>query len=106
MKEFLLIALALSAGLAASAQTYMPVTLTGFNADVVADGAGSAMVSSNNDVDGGGYVFVAQNFINPSGQSPSAAGSLPNGGLITSAVTTTPGLTYQLAPYTANNSLR
>ncbi|MBL7753383.1 MAG: hypothetical protein JNM44_02815, partial [Chitinophagaceae bacterium] len=78
---------------------YIPVTMTGYNADVVADVAGNAMGSTNNDVDGVNYVFMSQSY-NPGGSF------MPLGGLVNSVVATTPGLTFQLEPYTANNSLR
>src|SRR6478735_4735253 len=107
MKKLLLTSFAAVAlMLQAKAQTFSHavVPVTGFTADVIADGAGSAASSTTADVDGVNYNFVAQNFVNPSNASPTSA--LPNTGLITSAVTSTPGLTYQLAPYTANNSLR
>src|SRR5688572_21741523 len=95
----LLLATALLAAFSAQAQTtYTQVPVTGFNADIIANGAGTAMSSTNNDADGL-MVFAAQNFVNPSNQTPGANTALPNSGLITSAVTTTPGLTFQLAPY-------
>jgi hypothetical protein len=106
MKKSLLTLIAAALALQANAQTYTPITLTGFNYDLVANGPGSAMSSTTNAVDNSDFAFVAQNFVNPSNQSPSAAGSLPNSGLVTSAITTTPGLTFQLAPYTGNNGLR
>ncbi|MFC5271257.1 T9SS type A sorting domain-containing protein [Adhaeribacter terreus] len=104
MKKTLLLACAFALGFKGFSQTYAPVSLTGFTADVVANGSGTVASSTSIDMDGASFNFVAQNFINPSGQSPSSA--LPNSGIITSAVTSTPGLTYQLAPYTGNNSLR
>nr|MBA3901294.1 T9SS type A sorting domain-containing protein [Bacteroidota bacterium] len=54
------------------------------------------------DVDGVNYNFVSLDFINPSNQSPTSA--LPVSGTINSIITS--GLTYQLASYSANNSLR
>src|SRR5688572_23226062 len=103
----LLLATALLAAYSSQAQTptYTQVPVTGFNADIIANGSGTAMSSTNNDADGL-TVFAAQNFVNPSNQTPGANTALPNNGLITSAVTTTPGLTFQLAPYTGNNVLR
>lgn len=80
--------------------TYVPVVVTGFNADVVADVAGNANGSTNADYDGVNYVFMSSTF-NTAGPS-----FIPNGGLINSVVASTPGLTYQLQSYTANNSLR
>ena len=106
MKKSLLTAFVLALALKASAQTsYTQVALTGYNADIIANGSGSAASSTNNDADKIN-VFVAQNYVSPSNQSPAANTALPNSGLIASAVTTTPGLTFQLAPYTGNNVLR
>src|SRR5688500_16208195 len=105
MKKLTITAFALAICSGLYAQTYTPVALTGFTADVIANGSGPAAASTTNDVDASGYAFVAQDFVNPAGQS--AAGvTLPNSGTITSAVTSPPGLTFQLEPYTANNSLR
>jgi hypothetical protein len=79
---------------------YIPVAVSGYNADVVADIQNDAFNSTNNDVDGVNYVFMTQSY-NPLGSS-----YMPITGLFTSVVPTTPGLTYQLASYTQNNSLR
>ena len=85
---------------------FTPAAVTGFTADIVANGAGTVMSSTTSDMDGGAtntrFAFVAPTFVNPSGASPTS--SLPAGGLISSAAT--PGLTFQLASYSANNSLR
>src|SRR6478609_5552392 len=105
MKKLLLTSFAAAAlMLQAKAQTFSHavVPVTGFTADVIADGAGSAANSTNADVDGVNYNFVAQNFVNPTNVSPTSA--LPATGLINSLAT--PGLPFQLAPYTGNNSLR
>lgn len=83
-----------------SSAIYTPVALTGFNADVVADIPGNASGSTTADYDNVNYVFMSASY-NPSGTS-----AMPAGGLISSVVASTPGLTYQLQPYTANNSLR
>src|SRR6478735_2842966 len=104
MKKTLLLAGALIFGFKGFAQSYTPVALTGFTDDVVANGSGTVASSTSTDLDAASFNLVALNYVNPSGQSPTSA--LPNNGLITSAVTTTPGLTFQLASYTANNSLR
>jgi gliding motility-associated-like protein len=53
---------------------------------------------------GTNWCFAAPAFTNPAGIRPST--SLPATGLISSAVAATPGLPYQLASYSANNSLR
>jgi hypothetical protein len=97
-----LLTLALSAlGLATAPlarAAYTPVTVSGYNADVVANGTGLSTNSTTIGIDAGGYVFMAQDY-NPTGTS-----YLPNSGLINSAATS--GVTFQLASYTGNNSLR
>ncbi|HSI91135.1 MAG TPA: hypothetical protein VK927_08460, partial [Adhaeribacter sp.] len=86
-------------------QPYTPVSLTGFTADIVANGSGAATSSTTHPVDdGNGFSFVALNYVNPSNQSPTTG--LPNNGTISSVVTSSPGLTFQLAPFTGNNALR
>ena len=93
----------LSQGNAQNLQT-MPIQ-SGFNADVVANGIGSSALSTSNDVDGVNYNFVSRDFQLTSTSAVLTYG-LPTTGLITSAVAAPAGLTYQLAPYSANNSLR
>lgn len=99
-------ALGLFASSFALAQNYqqMPIQ-SGFTADVVANGTGSSAVTTNNDVDGVSYAFVAKDFLLTSTSTPINYG-LPVDGIINSIVTTTPGLSYQLASLSANNSLR
>lgn len=104
MKKLLLSAFALALSQQVYSQTYTPIAVTGYTADVVANGAGTVISSTTHDVDGVNYNFVTQSFVNPANASPTSF--LPASGLITSAVSSTPGLTYQLAPYTGNNSLR
>ncbi|RYY15555.1 MAG: gliding motility-associated C-terminal domain-containing protein [Cytophagaceae bacterium] len=88
--------------------TYTPVAVTGYTADVIADGTGPVASRTTNTIDRGNatvkWCFANTTYVNPTGQSPVLA--LPASGLLPSAVTTTPGLTFQLAPATANNSLR
>jgi len=93
----------------ASAQiTYTPAAVTGYSADVIAEGAGTVASKTTNTIDRGNatvrWCFANTTYVNPTGQTPVRA--LPASGLLPSAVTTTPGLTFQLAPATANNSLR
>jgi hypothetical protein len=102
MKKILPIALAVALGFQAKAQTYAPITLSGFTADIIANGFGPALTSTTADVDGSAYNFVSQNYVGPANQTPSTA--LPANGTINSATTT--GLTFQMAPYSGNNSLR
>ncbi|WP_426279180.1 fibronectin type III domain-containing protein [Chryseobacterium sp. S-02] len=99
-------ALGLFASSFALAQNYqqMPVQ-TGFTADVVANGTGSSAVTTNNDVDGVSYAFVAKDFLLTATSTPINYG-FPVDGIINSVVTTTPGLSYQLGSLSANNSLR
>ncbi len=81
------------------AQNYSAVAVSGYNADVIADGAVFAS-SVTADVDNAGYYFLNQSF--------TAFGTptyyLPTNGLINSITTT--GLSFQLADATLNNSLR
>ncbi len=99
-------AMALFAACSVAAQNYqqMPVS-SGFTADVIANGVGSSTVSTNNDVDGAGYAFVARDFQLTSSSAALTYG-IPVNGLINSVVAATPGLSYQLASLSANNSLR
>jgi len=82
--------------------TFVPVPLTGFNHDVVANGVGNASASTTLAVDQADWNLVAPDFKAVAGNAaPTAA--LPANGLINSAATT--GLTYQLANYTGSNDL-
>src|SRR6476469_8302377 len=95
MKKLLLTSFAAAAFmLQAKAQTFTHavVPVTGFTADVIADGSGSAANSTNADVDGQNYNFVAQNFVSPTNSSPTTF--LPTGGLLNSLVTA--GMPFQL----------
>jgi hypothetical protein len=105
----LLLALALGTGYTSWGQTYTPITLTGFNQDVIAEGTGAAPNLTTYDVDGSngaGYVFMSANYVNPTGTAPTVTRPIPNNGLITSISTATAGLTFQLGGYAANNVLR
>jgi len=86
---------------------YQPVTLaaSSYNADIVANGIGSAITSTNANADGGtpGYSFLSLDFKATSGSAAATYG-LPINGLINSAATS--GLGYQLADYSSNNALR
>ncbi|UOQ96788.1 T9SS type A sorting domain-containing protein [Hymenobacter sp. 5317J-9] len=96
-------ALGLGAFLVGAAQAApVPVAVTGYTADVVADGTGAASARTTADFDGVSFALMALGYTNPAGAS--ATVGLPASGLINSAAT--PGLSFQLASYTANNSLR
>ncbi|MFC5271256.1 gliding motility-associated C-terminal domain-containing protein [Adhaeribacter terreus] len=91
------------------AQTvYNTVPVSGFTDDVVANLPGAANLSATNDMDGGNaptrYCFVTQSYRNPSGAAPVTY--LPASGFFTSIERSTLGLTFQLADYNANNTLR
>src|ERR1043165_3961305 len=79
---------------------YVPVAVSGYNADIVANGVGTALSSITGDVDGAGYAFMAADF-NPLGALPTAF--LPPNNTVYSVATS--GVTFSLAPYNANNSL-
>jgi len=88
-----------------SAQTYQTLNVTsGYNADLIANGSGTASSSTTQSVDSptNGYVFMSTDFMNGAGAMPTSG--LPSSGLINSASTT--NLSFQLAPYGVNNSLR
>ncbi|MCC3216082.1 GEVED domain-containing protein [Chryseobacterium sp. X308] len=99
-------AIALFSATAMMAQNYqtMPIS-SGFTADVIANGIGSSTITTNNDVDGVSYAFVAKDFQLTSTSAAITYG-IPVDGIINSVVGTTPGLSFQLAGLSANNSLR
>ncbi|GAB0155519.1 hypothetical protein CHRYSEOSP005_07800 [Chryseobacterium sp. Alg-005] len=99
-------AIALLSASAIMAQNFqtMPVQ-SGYTADVIANGVGSSSVSTNNDVDGVSYAFVARDFQLTSTSAPITFG-IPVDGIINSVVASTPGLSYTLGNLSGNNSLR
>lgn len=79
---------------------YLPIDLSGFSDDVIANGIGTANSSTTNDVDGVSYALVSQDFqLNATAPSPTQY--LPIDGEIVSGVKW-----FQLADYSNNNSLR
>lgn len=82
----------------------MPVQ-SGYTADVIANGVGSAMTSTTEDVDGVSFAFVARDFQLTSSSTPIAYG-LPVNGIINSAVASTPGLNFKLGDLSGSNSLK
>ncbi|MFL9836372.1 T9SS type A sorting domain-containing protein [Flavobacterium sp. ST-75] len=91
----------MSLGVAAQEYVHLDVT-TGYNHDVVANGAATAMASTTIEVDNDSYAFLSTDFLSPGGDSYASA--LPATGLINSAATT--GLSYQMAPFDENNTMR
>lgn len=90
-----------------NAQSYQSLTVTGFNADVIANGVGASLNSTTMslDKDTDNFAYMSRDFKVNSSAAALTYG-LPENGLITSAVAATSGLTYQLATYSGNNSLR
>ncbi len=87
-----------------TAQEYEYLEITsGLNEDVIANGANTAAASTTSIVDNDSFAFVAADF-QPTGSSIPPSYGLPVNGNIASAAT--PGLSYQLADYSENNSLR
>jgi hypothetical protein len=84
-----------------SAQTFTPITVTGFNHDVIAEAGTSSLTTTSICIDGptvSNKVMYTNTFktLNAFG-----GGGLPDNGTIVNA---TAG-TYQMAPYTGNNAL-
>ena len=78
---------------------FVPVNVTGFNHDAVAEGAPNTLVTTTLQIDGASsnkvmYTNAFRTFAGIFG------GGLPDNGVITGG-----GAPYQLAPYTANNAL-
>lgn len=98
-----------------SRAAYNPVTLTGYNADIVLNGSATVnnttpfpSVTAGADVatNPGPFTFYASDFAYSAGSlsgGPFTSGFMPAGGTISSSLTY--GVPYQLAPYTANNAL-
>src|SRR5262245_47892547 len=78
------------------AQTYTPVTVTGFNNDVVAEAGTSSQAVTTTSLDLSSYVVYTTAFA----MANTISGGLPNTGTIVNGTRT-----YQLAPYTGNNSV-
>lgn len=90
--------------LTASAQEYEHLTISsGLTADVIANGTGPAASSTTMLVDNDSFAFMTADFLPATITTPPAY-ALPVSGLINSAATT--GLSFQMAPYSGNNSLR
>ncbi|MBD8082663.1 T9SS type A sorting domain-containing protein [Chryseobacterium caseinilyticum] len=105
-KQFLSLGLVLAFAVA-NAQTYQTISLSGFNADVIANGIGAASSSTNASLDKptDNFAYMSKDYKLTSTSATLTYG-LPENGLIASAAAGTSGLTFQLAPYSANNSLR
>jgi hypothetical protein len=85
------------------AQENIPLQITsGFNADVIANGSGSALASTSFGVDVVNFCFMAANF-QPTAAAPPAY-ALPINGQITNSAN--PSIGFQMGNYSGNNSLR
>ncbi len=95
MKKILLLSLVIFAGLG-RAQSFSPIATTGYNLDAIAENT-TAVLTTGGGVDGGGHVMYSFTY----GQiyNPNCTG-LPNSGLLVNGQRT-----YQLQPYTQNNTL-
>jgi Secretion system C-terminal sorting domain/Receptor L domain len=90
------------------AQTVVPVNLTGFNHDIIAEGAGgmnraAATTSITFDAPFFGNVFYATDFRGNNNQNTPPPFGLPANRIINSI--TIPGVSYQLARYDMNNAM-
>ena len=99
-------ALALLSTSTIAAQNYqqMPIA-SGFSSDVIANGVGPALGSTTTDVDGVSFAFISRDY-QQTASSPVLTYGLPLDGIVNSAVASTPGLSYKLADYNLNNSLK
>ena len=90
----------------AKAQDYQAIPIaTGLNADVIANGIGTPLSSTTIDIDGVNYNYISTDFQLNAESDPLTYG-VPSNGLINSIAEATPGLSFQLAPLSGNNSLR
>lgn len=94
-----------------AAQYYYPVALSGgFNGDAIANGVGPAASSTTIPIDNGSSTSENNAYLSrdyqPTAASPVLTFGLPINGQFWGAVTTTQGLTYQLASYTGQNTLK
>jgi gliding motility-associated-like protein len=83
-----------------SAQTFVPVALSGFNHDVVAEGAPNSLATTTSPLDGpltSNMIIYTEAFRSFAGFT---GGGIPDNGIIIDAAGT-----YQLADYTGNNAL-
>ncbi len=108
LSKLLPLALAWGLSLTAAAQinySTVPLTAGSFSADVIANGSAAQPPTSSttNDVDGAGYYLISQDYYTATTTHTSG---LPNSGLIPNSIAGYSNLTYQLASYSANNSLR
>jgi len=88
---------------AGAISTFTTIPVSGFNADVIANGVGAPTTSTTADCDGVGYYLLDSTYQYTS-TSALPTYALPANGVINSAAT--PGLSWNLKPASGNNSLR
>lgn len=78
------------------AQTFTPVPVTGFNADIVAEGGNNAVAVTSTVIDGSNHVIYTTGFAGLNGLT---------GGIINTGTIVSGTRTYQMAPFTGNNAI-
>ncbi len=82
-------------------QTYSPITVTGFNMDVVAEGTGNTAIPvTSTAMDLSNNIVCTKQFATANSFTPANTYGLPNNGTIVTGLRT-----YQIAPYTGNEVL-
>ncbi len=86
--------------------TYVPITITSYNQDVIAEGVAAAASTTTISVDdatagGANFAYLSSTYRNPATPNTVPAFSLPANGRILNGVKY-----FQLAPYNQNNSTR
>lgn len=81
--------------------TYSPVTVSGFNMDVVAEGTGNSAISvTSTAMDLSNNIVCSRQFATANNFTPAKTYGLPDNGTIVNGLRT-----YQIAPYTGNEVL-
>lgn len=94
--------------LAQSGNGISPLVLTGFNADVVAEGTGSNTSDKTTHTVDAFYTFYSEDYVPLNPHSSGASASIYGGGLPVNGIINSPavdGLSFQMADYTQNNAL-
>lgn len=78
------------------AQTFTPIPVTGYNADIVAEAGTNAVAVTSTVIDASNHILYTQNF---------AAANGLDGGIINSGLFISGNRAYQMSPYTAANGL-
>lgn len=104
MKKILLFACVFTFCNALEAQEYVPLQVSsGYNADVIANGVNPSLLSTTTTFDNANFVLMSADF-QPTISDIPPDYALPVSGLIDNIAM--PGLSYQLAAYSGENSLR